>query len=84
MSRSAAATNANVDAAPDSAALLADLDLVGRFCDALWLEDGLSRNTIDAYRRDLTLLSRWLHANTPRALLAVDDAALNGYFAAST
>ena len=25
------------------------------FIDALWLEDGLSRNTLAAYRRDLTL-----------------------------
>ncbi len=44
--------------AEDSPALVADLALVDRFCDALWLEDGLARNTIDAYRRDLALLSR--------------------------
>ena len=46
--------------APDIAAAPSDADvaLVSRFCDALWLEDGLSRNTIDAYRRDLTLLAR--------------------------
>ncbi len=65
----------------DSPALLADLALVDRFCDALWLEDGLAQNTIDAYRRDLALLSRWLHASGTSALLAVDDTALNGYFA---
>jgi integrase/recombinase XerD len=34
--------------------------LVEVFCDALWLEDGLSRNTLAAYRRDLQLLGRWL------------------------
>eukprot|EP01041_Mallomonas_annulata_P014880 gene14880-31587_t len=28
-------------------------DLAGAFVDALWLEEGLSRNTLDAYRRDL-------------------------------
>jgi integrase/recombinase XerD len=28
--------------------------------DALWLEDGLSANTLAAYRRDLTLYARWL------------------------
>ena len=38
-----------------------DLSLIDRLCDALWLEDGLSRNTIDAYRRDLAMLARWLH-----------------------
>ncbi len=33
---------------------------IERFCDALWLQDGLSANTLDAYRRDLEALSRWL------------------------
>ncbi|MGI9133009.1 MAG: site-specific tyrosine recombinase XerD [Rhodoferax sp.] len=32
---------------------------VDGFIDALWLEEGLSRNTLSAYRRDLTLLARW-------------------------
>jgi integrase/recombinase XerD len=31
-----------------------------RFIDALWLESGLSDNTLSAYRRDLTGFSRWL------------------------
>ncbi|CAG9174495.1 site-specific tyrosine recombinase XerD [Cupriavidus respiraculi] len=65
---------------PDTAPAV-DLALVDRFCDALWLEDGLSRNTIDAYRRDLTLLARWLHAERAMALLEADDGALSGYFA---
>jgi len=29
-------------------------DLLDRFCDALWLEDGLSKNTISSYRADLS------------------------------
>jgi integrase/recombinase XerD len=33
---------------------------IAAFCDALWLENGLSRNTLDAYRRDLALLADWL------------------------
>ncbi|WP_242411497.1 site-specific integrase, partial [Burkholderia sp. A1] len=36
------------------------------FCDALWLEHGLSKNTLDAYRRDLTLFAQWLPP-TPQA-----------------
>jgi integrase/recombinase XerD len=32
------------------------------FIDALWLEEGLSKNTLAAYRRDLSLLARWLLA----------------------
>ncbi len=32
-------------------------DALDAFCDALWLEDGLSRNTIEAYRADLQQLA---------------------------
>ncbi|WP_150576221.1 site-specific tyrosine recombinase XerD [Pandoraea aquatica] len=34
--------------------------LIDQFCDTIWLEDGLSRNTLDAYRRDLRLFAEWL------------------------
>jgi integrase/recombinase XerD len=34
--------------------------LVDAFCDALWLEDGLSKNTISSYRADLQQLSSFL------------------------
>ena len=37
----------------------ADADIQS-FSDALWLEDGLSKNTLQAYRRDLVQLARWL------------------------
>jgi integrase/recombinase XerD len=33
---------------------------IDSFCDTLWLEDGLAKNTLDAYRRDLTLFAAWL------------------------
>jgi integrase/recombinase XerD len=33
---------------------------VARFLDAVWMERGLSSNTLAAYRADLTALSRWL------------------------
>jgi integrase/recombinase XerD len=33
---------------------------IDRFVDALWIEDGLSANTLAAYRRDLTLYAQWL------------------------
>ena len=36
----------------------ADVQLLDAFCDALWLEDGLARNTIAAYRADLEQLAR--------------------------
>ena len=36
----------------------ADQRLLDAFCDALWLEDGLARNSIAAYRADLEQLAR--------------------------
>jgi len=33
---------------------------VSRFLDAVWMERGLSANTLAAYRADLTALARWL------------------------
>jgi integrase/recombinase XerD len=32
-----------------------------RFCDVLWLEDGLRQNSLESYRRDLSQLFDWLH-----------------------
>jgi integrase/recombinase XerD len=40
----------------------ANSDLIDRYLDALWLEKGLSQNSIDAYRRDLRLLADVLAA----------------------
>lgn len=34
--------------------------LLDEFSDALWLEDGLARNTLDSYRNDLQLFGEWL------------------------
>jgi len=39
--------------------------LLDEFSDALWLEDGLSRNTLDSYRNDLQLFSEWLKKHNP-------------------
>jgi len=38
----------------------ADAPLVDSFCDALWLEDGLSKNTLASYRRDLAQFALFL------------------------
>ncbi len=35
---------------------------IDRFLDAVWLERGLSPNTLSAYRADLTALDRWLQS----------------------
>ena len=54
---------------------------IASFIDALWLEEGLSANTLAAYRRDLSLLDRWLQARHG-ALLQVVEQDLQAYFAA--
>ncbi|WJF89685.1 site-specific tyrosine recombinase XerD [Paraburkholderia bonniea] len=51
---------------------------IDTFCDALWLEHGLSRNTIDAYRSDLRLFAEWL-AWRGMSLDAVHEADLDAY-----
>lgn len=56
----------------------ADIDA---FCDALWLEDGLSKNTLDAYKRDLQLFSAWLHEQHRKNLYQAVDTDLSAYFA---
>jgi integrase/recombinase XerD len=56
-------------------------EAIDAFIDALWLEEGLSRNTLAAYRRDLSLYQAWL-AQRGTALPASTEADLHGYFAA--
>ena len=56
-------------------------DLLDRFCDALWLEDGLARNTIESYRRDLTQFSAWLGSVAGRSLDEARHADLQAYLA---
>jgi integrase/recombinase XerD len=47
-------------AANASGAAEAPDPVVNRFLDAVWMERGLSQNTLAAYRADLTALGRWL------------------------
>jgi integrase/recombinase XerD len=55
--------------------------IIDTFVDALWLEDGLSRLTLEAYRRDLNGLSRWA-TTQGHSLATCDTTALQKYFAA--
>ncbi|KKW69172.1 recombinase XerD [Lampropedia cohaerens] len=57
--------------------------LIDRFIDALWLHEGLARNTLYAYRKDLELFAQWLAAEGgARPLLAVSEQDVHAYFAA--
>jgi integrase/recombinase XerD len=42
-----------------------DSRLLDDFSDALWLEDGLSRNTLESYRGDLTQFGAWFVRQKP-------------------
>jgi len=54
--------------------------LIDRFIDAMWLEDGLSTNTLAAYRRDLQGLASWMQL-LGSELQDVTEPMLQGYFA---
>jgi integrase/recombinase XerD len=47
----------------------ADAKALDRFCDGLWLADGLARNTLVSYRRDLAQFAAWLSESRARSLI---------------
>lgn len=53
--------------------------ILDEFCDTLWLEDGLARNTIESYRRDLAQFAAWLKKSVRKELLAADHADIQAY-----
>jgi integrase/recombinase XerD len=55
---------------------------IDEFCDTLWLEDGLAKNSLDAYRRDMSLFATWLQAERGKSLYAALADDLHAYFAA--
>lgn len=55
-------------------------NLLDTFIDHLWLEDGLSKNTLESYRLDLTSFSLWLTKQN-KQLLTVDQADIQQYLA---
>ena len=53
--------------------------LLDEFSDSLWLEDGLSRNTLDSYRRDLSQFAEWLRKNARKDLVDADHGDIQSY-----
>lgn len=58
--------------------------LIERYLDSLWMEKGLSDNTLDSYRRDLSQYADWLLRDDSEHLLSADllfanDVALQRY-----
>ena len=59
----------------------ADLAEIDGFCDALWLEDGLAKATLDSYRSDLGQLAAWLKKHGHEALLDLRETTLTAFIA---
>lgn len=51
------------------------------FIDHLWLEDGLSKNTLDSYRLDLQQFADWLQKKSSKSLLQAEQADIQQYLA---
>lgn len=55
---------------------------IDAFCDTLWLEDGLAKNSLEAYRRDMRLFALWLQETCGKALYQAGTGDLSAYFSA--
>ncbi|MDE0790196.1 MAG: site-specific tyrosine recombinase XerD [Woeseiaceae bacterium] len=53
-------SNSNKKSTPESLIIVRSEELVDQFLDAVWMERGLSKNTLGAYRADLMTLARSL------------------------
>jgi integrase/recombinase XerD len=58
-----------------------DRDVLDRFSDGLWLNDGLARNTLESYRRDVAGFAAWLREAGGKALVQADAADLQRHLA---
>jgi len=59
----------------------ADTKVLDRFADGLWLNDGLARNTLESYRRDLSQLAAWLKDAGGATLVEASSADLHRHLA---
>ena len=53
--------------------------LIDQFADSLWLSDGLARNTIESYGRDISQLDEWLRKENAATLLTVEPQHLQAF-----
>jgi len=60
---------------------LNNAELLDEFSDSLWLEDGLSRNTLESYRRDLNKFAAWLEKQRGVTILETTHADIQGFLA---
>lgn len=57
----------------------ADQRVLDLFIDHLWLEDGLAKNSLESYRRDLEQFAHWLKQSVNGPLLAVQEHHISTY-----
>ena len=55
---------------------------IERYIDALWMEKGLSDNTLSSYRRDLRQFNDWLGATQGTTVIGADKMHLQAYLGA--
>jgi len=81
MKKTSAEFSSNADRTAFTTAPLPDAsrDAIDQFIDALWLEAGLAKNTLDAYRRDLMHYSLWL-SQSGSSLNDTGESDLQSYF----
>lgn len=60
----------------------ANQSAIDAFCDTLWLENGLAKNSLEAYRRDMRLFGLWLSAECDKTLHQAEADDLHAYFSA--
>lgn len=60
---------------------LSNAEILDEFSDTLWLEDGLSRNTLESYQRDLNKFADWLESSRGATLLQTTPADIQDYLA---
>ena len=55
-------------------------NIIEKYCDSIWIEKGLSKNTISSYSLDLKHLELWL-LNRGKNLISCSESDLNSYLA---
>ena len=58
---------------------MSSTDLIDQFLDAVWVEQGLSKNTLSAYSSDLRIFAKWL---SDKSMLDVDKGDLSRFLSA--
>ncbi|WP_373976721.1 site-specific tyrosine recombinase XerD [Chitinibacter sp. SCUT-21] len=58
-----------------------EVTLIDRFLDGIWLGDGLAKNTIESYRRDLLIWAHWLQQERQLTLWQADRDAVQAFLA---